>query len=185
MNLRTAMVAALGGCSALMPVHVQAQGAPPGLYGKSIILAWTENRTQRPAGSGADFKTRSITQSLSIYVSSQGKLFSRRNAAGPKGGGKREGVGAEGRSGTGGLRDTGFEGDNLVVRTELADGARLITTSFTGTFSGCVATVRIARESGKKTMQVKSFADGRMIEVQSVSATTPTCSVRAGNVFGD
>jgi hypothetical protein len=184
-NLRTILITVAGGISALMPAHVQAQGAPSGLYGKSIVLTWSENRSQRLAGSGAPFKMRSIGQSLSIYVSSQGRLFNRRNATNPKGHrGKKEGIGGNGRTSNGGLRNTRFHGDNLVVAAELAGGARLITASFAGNFSSCTATIRVARETGRHTMQVRSLVSGEMIEIESVSATNPTCSVREGNVFG-
>jgi hypothetical protein len=39
-------------------------------------------------------------------------------------------------------------------------------------------------EAGNRTMQVKSFADGGMIEVQSVTASATACTLREGNVFG-
>jgi hypothetical protein len=170
----------------LVPVRAPAQNAPPQLHGKSIVLGWTETRMQRRAGSGGEYQSRAIAQSLSVYVSSQGRLFSRRTAATAKGGGgKREGVGETGQSATGGLRNSRFQGGNLVVSTELAAGARLVTVSFGDGFSSCTASVTIAREAGRQTMQVKSFADGGMIEVQSVSASAPSCAIRAGNVFGE
>jgi hypothetical protein len=185
-RLRLLPTAAVGMFAALVPVRAPAQNAPSQLHGKSIVLGWTETRMQRRAGSGGDYQSRAITQSLSVYVSSQGRLFSRRTATNPKGaGGKREGVGEAGQSATGGLRNSRFQGGNLVVSTELAGGARLVTVSFGGGFSSCTASVTIAREAGRQTMQVKSFADGGMIEVQSVTASAPSCSIRAGNVFGE
>ena len=179
-------MATLGMMVALMPGRAVAQDAPAGLYGKSIVLAWTENRMQRLAGSGGEFRPRAIAQSLSIYVSSQGRLFNRRSATNRKGdAGKREGVGETGHSATGGLRDTRFQGDSLVISTELGSGARLMTVAFTNGFSGCSAKLSIAREAGKQTMQVKSLADGRAFEVQSVTADALTCAVKDGNVFGE
>jgi hypothetical protein len=172
--------------AALVPVRASAQGVPSQLHGKSIVLSWTENRLQRRVGSGGEYQSRAIAQSLSVYVSSQGRLFSRRTVTNPKGaGGKREGVGETGQSATGGLRNSRFQGGNLVVSTELGGGARLVTVSFGDGFSSCTANVTVAREAGRQTMQVKSFADGGMIEVQSVTASAPSCSIRAGNVFGE
>lgn len=182
MLARLIAIGTAGVIAGLAPVAAQAQGAPAGLHGKSIILAWIENRMQRPAGSDASFRQVGIAQSLSVYVSSQGRLFSRRTATNPKGGGgKREGTGDTGRSATGGVRSSSFEGSNLVVRTELAGGARLINVSFSG--GGCTASIVVARESGRPTMRVKSFAHGGMIEVQSVTADGVKCSLREGNVF--
>jgi hypothetical protein len=184
-TLRLPSTAAVAMLAVLVPVRASAQNAPPQLHGKSIVLGWTETRMQRRAGSGGEYQSRAITQSLSVYVSSQGRLFSRRTAATPKGGGKREGVGETGQSATGGLRNSRFQGGNLVVSTELAGGARLVTVSFGDGFSSCTASVTIARETGRQTMQVRSFADGGMIEVQSVTASAPSCAIRAGNVFGE
>lgn len=182
-RLSTAAVAML---AALVPVRAPAQDAPSQLHGKSIVLGWTETRMQRRAGSGSEYQSRAIAQSLSVYVSSQGRLFSRRTATNPKGaGGKREGVGEAGQSATGGLRNSRFQGGTLVVSTELAGGARLIAVSFGDGFATCTASVIVAREAGRQTMQIKSLADGGMIEVQSVTASAPSCAIRAGNVFGE
>lgn len=182
MLTRLIAIGTAGVVATTMPAPSSAQGAPLELHGKSIVLGWTETRTQRRAGSDAPFRQVGIAQSLSVYVSSQGRLFSRRTATNPKGGGgKREGVGATGRSATGGVRSSRFEGGKLVVSTELADGARLITVSFSG--GGCAAGIVVAREAGRATMRVKSFADGGMIEVQSVTAGGASCSIRQGNVF--
>src|SRR5204862_6934573 len=65
-----------------------AQNAPTPLRGKSITVSWTENRLQRREG-GANFKPRSVPQSLQIYVSAEGRTFERRNVAGAS----KEGVG--------------------------------------------------------------------------------------------
>lgn len=185
MICRTVALSTIGMIAALIPVPSFAQGAPSQLYGKSITVAWTENRMQRREGSGAEFKPRGIAQSLSVYISSQGRLFSRRTARGKGGGGKRENVGEGGQSPTGGLLSTRFQAGTLVVSAELGGGARLITASFDNGFSGCTGNVRMAREAGRETMRIKSFADGGTIEVQSVTATSATCSIKEGNVFGE
>src|SRR5690242_1423614 len=73
--------------------------APPQLRGKSVTASWTEERVQRLSGE-ADFSSRSIPQTLSVYISNEGRVFAKRTAfAGggssrrPRGSGSRESVG--------------------------------------------------------------------------------------------
>jgi hypothetical protein len=183
-NIRIIWLAATGMTVALTPHSTSAQDTPAGLRGKSIVMNWTENRIQRVVGSSDEFRPRAIAQSLSVYVSTEGRLFSRRGMTNPKGdSGKREGVGQTGTSATGGLRDSRFQGDTLIVSTELGTGARLITVSFTNGFSSCTAAINVAIEAGKPTLTVKSLADGRTFEVKAVSADAVSCSMSSGNVF--
>jgi hypothetical protein len=49
---------------------------PKELYAKSIIVTWTEHRNQRQVGE-ADFRDVVVPLSLTIYVSTIGRPFSR------------------------------------------------------------------------------------------------------------
>src|SRR5215831_7534085 len=72
----------------LSPAAVLAQ-APAQLRGKSVVASWTEERVQR-ASDETDFSTRSVPQTLSVYISSEGRIFAKRTAiSGKTGGGMR------------------------------------------------------------------------------------------------
>lgn len=67
---------------AFRPSNNYRVGAPPQLRGKSVTVAWTEDRVFRFVGD-KDFTTRAFPKSVSIYVSSQGRTFARLTARGP------------------------------------------------------------------------------------------------------
>src|SRR6516165_160190 len=60
---------------------VPAMAAPGELYGKSVVVSWSENREESARGS-SEKRQLTASQSLSVYVSSTGRLFSRREATG-------------------------------------------------------------------------------------------------------
>jgi hypothetical protein len=53
-----------------------AGSAPKELYGKSIIIAWTEQRSQRQLGQ-ANFRDVLVPLSHSVYISTAGRIFDR------------------------------------------------------------------------------------------------------------
>jgi len=55
-----------------------AESVPQSMLGKSVIVAWTENRMQRKEGE-ADFRARSVGQTMRMYFSTQGRVFERRS----------------------------------------------------------------------------------------------------------
>src|SRR5215470_14217788 len=78
-----------------LPVSALAQSAPTALRGKSIIVSWSEDRSLRFVGEPA-FRDTRTPRSMSIYVSSTGRPFSR-NSATPMGhAGAADYVGATG-----------------------------------------------------------------------------------------
>ena len=79
---RLALHLALTAIAAL--VCTAAMAAPKELYGKSIVISWSEDRVQRQVGETA-FQSRSIAGGLSVYVSSQGNIFNRTSASNTQG----------------------------------------------------------------------------------------------------
>jgi hypothetical protein len=169
----------------LMPTNVHAASAPVQLRGKSIVVTWTEDRLQRRLGAG-QFQHRRIPQSLSIYVSSKGTLFSRRTATGGGRGtksGSRDTIGGQATTSTGGARVLNFSGHTLSALAGVQQGARAVRVNFDDGFSSCSANVILGRQSGAATMRIKSLVSGETIEIRSSAIEGASCSVRAGNVF--
>lgn len=165
------------------PVAVSAQSAPESLRNKSVIVSWTENRSVR-MGDNPNFRDMSTPFSMSVYISSAGRPFSR-VAATPRRGntGSAEHVGTSGRSYSGGARQVRFSGQTLEMTAVMqAGGARRISVDFGG--GGCSARVTTAMQVGSKSYRAKSLVSGEPMEIRSVAVTGTSCSVREGNVFG-
>jgi hypothetical protein len=166
------------------PVFAQ---APAGARGKSVTATWTETRLQRVGGIG-DFSEKSFSQSLSAYISSEGRVFAKRtvSSAGRRGRsktGEASSVGEKTEAGGAGQAGT-FRGGSLVVTTQFAGGARLAKIDFDASFSSCTATVILGRERGQ-IARGRVLATGEALEIKSASVSNTSCSVSVGNVFGN
>ena len=158
--------------------------APQGLYGKSVIVSWTETRSQRDAGE-ANFKPVSLPFTYTVYVSSEGRPFKRltsvsasRRATGSQ---DKVGMGGRGPEGSGAMQ---FVGNSIVATTGQVGGfGRRIQVTLDGGFGSCSAQVISGKSPGKKIVAVKSVATGNMVEFESISAGSASCSVQAGNAF--
>ena len=99
--------------------------APAELYGKSIVVTWTEERVQRQSGQ-TEFRSTSRTGEFAVYVSTQGRVFNRstiKNSAARRGRGREgsaERVGSEGNS------RVSFAGRSLIAIQISEHGARRI-----------------------------------------------------------
>lgn len=184
-GLAVALVAA----SAPVVTAQAAANAPKSLYGKSIVVSWTESRSQRPLGDQGPFRPVSVNLQRSIYISSAGRLFSRLESTANVGrrsmSGKAEGVGAAGTNFSGGPRNIQFKGNSLVMITGFQASARRLVVDFDGSFQTCTAQVITAKQVGEKAGIWRGVAGRMMLEVESVSAGAATCSIRTGNVFAE
>ena len=164
--------------SAALSTGVEA--APAQLRGKSVIVSWTENRMQRIAGEGAAFQPRTVSHEFRVYVSSADRVFSRLiniNSQGKSG--------AADRVGAGGGRVPSFKGQSMTIAlTGNVRGARLISVDFSAGFDSCTANVIRGKEVGAETMVARSIISGKSVEIQSVTVSGVSCSMRPGNVFG-
>ncbi len=160
-----------------------AASAPAGLRGKSVIATWTETRMQRLGGTG-DFKERAVSQNLSAYVSSEGRVFAKRTVVGGRKG-KSGSVSSVGENAAGG-QSAQFSGQSLIITNKFASGgARMARISFDSGFSSCTATVILGRENGTGIARGRSRISGEVLEIKSASVSNTNCSVRSGNVFGE
>jgi hypothetical protein len=142
--------------------------APAQLKGKSVVLSWTENRMQWREGE-SEFKPRTINMGLSVYVSSEGRVF---NGMQSNSGANDQ---APGESPKGG-RIPGFEGRTMTIMQPLRGLARCIVVEFGGDFASCTASVITGKESGAGSGRIKAFGSGLQQEVQSVSTSGTTCA---------
>lgn len=170
-----------------------AGAAPLQLYGKSVVVTWTENRVQTRRGS--DVKEQvAISQSLSVYISSAGRLFSRREAVGRAiGGGRRraggrsvygsnEHVGSQGVTSSGGSSSTRFQGQSLLFDAAFRSGARRVEADFDAGYASCTARVIHGRAGGSATTAYRTLT-GVDIVVHSMEVSSPSCRIVDGNVF--
>ncbi len=172
--------------SMLLSPSVALAQAPPQLRGKSVTASWTEERLQRLSGE-TDFSSRSIPQTLSVYISSEGRVFAKRTAlAGggssrrPRGSGSRESVGD-----SGGNQEGHVSGHTLIVTNRLTGGARMARIDFSQDFSSCTANVILGREGANTIAKGRSMVSGQALEIKSAKVSGTNCSVQNGNVFGN
>jgi len=159
-------------------VTAHAQGAPADLRGKSITVAWTEDRVFRFVGE-ENFTTRAFAKSMSVYVSSQGRAFARLTSFGRRGrASSHESIGDGGD-----WQASQINGHTLTVTNKFKGGARLVRVDFNQDFSGCTADVIAGRESANTVARMHSMISGRMMEIKSAKVSGASCSLRSGNVF--
>lgn len=180
------LLGATAGSILLAPTPVPAQ-APAQLRGKSVIASWTEERVQRLSGE-TDFSSRSVPQTLSVYISNEGRVFAKRTAMSSKGGGmrprgsgSRESVGEDSAGNQGGR----VSGHTLTVANKLVGGVRMARIEFNQDFSSCTANVILGREGVDTIAQGRSLVSGQRVEIKSAKVSGTSCSVQNGNVFGN
>jgi hypothetical protein len=158
----------------------QAAAAPQQLYGKSLIITWTEERMQRHGGE-TQFRPVNIQGKFSVYISSAGRIFNRVSMTN-----RRQASGSADRVGNTSNRSTRFQG-NIMTSIQYASGggARRIVVTFASNFGSCTADVIRGKASNSSVITAKSIIyPGMVVEIQSVHTSEISCSVRNGNVFG-
>ncbi len=173
---RAAIIAAV---ILLLPLPALAD-APAQLRNKTIQVNWSVDQTAR----GADGipTHRNIAVSHTVYVSSAGRIFersSRSNGRASKGSDIAPGAAQNQGGEATGLR---FVGNRLVGNTAFAQGARHWEVNFDGGFSNCTVTVTFGREAGG--IKRKGI-NGEMLTIDSMKATSESCSIRDGNPFAN
>jgi hypothetical protein len=171
----------------LSSAAAHAGSAPKELYGKSIVVAWTESVTGKVGG---DEVTRSFVRAyqMSMYLSTAGRPFMRLIQGSASTNHHLQGMGF----GVGPLETSpvasqnaghiDFAGRSIVVYREFESGAHRIAIEFDGTNTNCKATVVNGRQAGKNGFVQSSVRGGR-IEVSSIEVGTTNCSIKEGNVF--
>jgi hypothetical protein len=170
---------ALGALALASLAAAPAQAAPQQLIGKSVIISFTENRVQRD-GMSPDFRPRSFSGEISVYISSAGRTFSRLQLTN-----QRARSGTADRVGNSSAGVTSFAGNTMTMISGGAGGARRTVVTFGAGFSTCEASMVRAKPAGESTIRTKSIINpGMPVEIRSVEVTGISCRVRDGNVFG-
>jgi hypothetical protein len=168
-------------CGFLFVTAANAGSAPSALYGKSIVLGWSENRVQRSPGLYDDWKSVNAQHSLSFYVSSNGRVFSRQTNTTKLGTGATDEV-----AGTGGAsRVPSFSGSTMTIMSASTSGARRVVIDFDSSFGSCSMKTIRAREGSQETIRSLSPITKHIVEIKSVTIGGETCSIQSGNVFGN
>ena len=170
--------------SALAALSAPARAAPAQLYGKSVIVSWSEERQQKIVG---EESLRNVVRSaeFSVYISEQGRPFSRMRYSfasnrGAVRSGNRDRVGGEG----GGSRNVSFNGNTMNVTMRVGDGgARNIVANLSG--DSCSAQVIAGKEQGARQIRAKSMVTGNELEIVSIKTSGASCRIQNGNVFGN
>jgi hypothetical protein len=168
-------------CCLLLLTGTAQAAAPAQLQGKSVVVSWSENRTQR-RNDEAQLRTVNVSVELLLYVSTAGRVFSRMNRR--LGGQSASRERLPGESLTGGAGRTSFQDRRLIIDSQYrGSGARRVVVSFDGGYGSCSAEIIQGKESGQP-MRMKSMINQNRLEVHSISIASPSCRVRDGNVFG-
>lgn len=162
----------------------QAHAAPASIYGKSVVVTWTEERQQKIVG---EEHMRNVLRNaqFSVYISDQGRPFSRMsysfaNNRGTVRSGAKDRVGGDG----GGGRNVSFSGNTMNVTMRMGDGgARNLVVNLAG--DSCSAQVIVGKEQGAKQIRAKSMVTGNQMEILSIKSSAASCRVQSGNVFGN
>jgi hypothetical protein len=161
----------------LAGANVAQAGAPAQLLGKSVVIDWSDTRSQRD-GDNPEYHTVNGSHTLSIYISTTGRTFIRQVNRTRAGSGRRDQA-----PGQNGSRTAVFEGQTMTVFGQTRGGAQRTVVHFEGGFTGCSATTGLGFQSGQTSVSVSPIT-GRRVEMRSLAVTSVSCSVRSGNVFG-
>jgi hypothetical protein len=182
----------------LLSAVAHAAGSPPKeLYGKSIIITWTEHHNQRQLGQG-DFRDVDVSLSRKIYISTKGQWFDRfaTTFAGRGAGLRRlrqitheagrEAIGTSGTTFSGGLRQVQFNGKTITTIGTSAGGlARRTTIEFNENFTTCDARIIFAKQTGTEVVVGQNLRNGQPLQIRSATVNSVSCSIRDGNVFAE
>jgi len=183
-RLRRLCIPAIPAILALPMMLSLALAAPSQLYGKSVIVSWTEDRVQT---TDRDAQPTSVTASgqLSVYVSEIGRPFSRVTMSVSSRRGTRSGN-RDAVQGEGSARSIGFHGNTMSASMPRGHaGAMQISVTFEAGFQGCSARVVIGKAGGAQFTRVNSMITGRQYDFYSAKASGESCRVQNGNVFGN
>jgi hypothetical protein len=149
-----------------------AHAAPQGMLNKSVTVSFSITIPARAPDGSTQANPRAVTRT--IYISSQGNVFSRAD--------RRVGKNsqtAERGPGEGGMR---VSGNSLVGVLPLQSGASQLTVNFDASFSSCTAQLIMGAEKGKPIIY-KGLNGMTYTQTGPASVSAVSCSVRAGNAF--
>jgi hypothetical protein len=179
MNRSAAVAAVL-----LIATTAHAADAPKALYGKSILLSWVEERQQSSEAEPQPLWRR-VPLTLTIYVSTAGRIFARVTASSATRTGKAEGLGLDVKTKSGGVRVARFDGRSLAVTSTFVGGARNINVDFDDAYRTCSVSVILGKSAGASKLTMPNLALGGVVEVHASRISGNTCAISDGNALGE
>jgi hypothetical protein len=166
----------------LVPSVAIASAAPQQLYGKTITVSWTEDLMRRGAGEQT-FTRKQHPRFAIIYISVSGRPFIRiHTVTRGQGGALDEQVGASGKTSIGGSQTADFKENSLIVISAFQSGAQRVQIDFDANYESCTAGVIAGKEAGAKTYSRLNGVK-QLVEIQSESTSSATCTIESGNAF--
>lgn len=173
------LIAPVCGLAAVLNLGFMASAysAPAQLLGKSVQVSFAVSASARAEDGSVTNRQRQVQRT--IYISSKGRVFTQVDRQV----GRLSDTQQRGPDVTAGRFR--FEGNRLIgVNLGMVSGAAQLVVDFDSGFQSCTARVSFGRESGRE-FKFKGL-DGKTYTATGVpTATTPSCSIRAGNPFGD
>ena len=161
---------------------VYGAGAPKELFGKSVVVSWSENLVAKYSDQ-VDFQSTHTIVYDSIYISSTGRVFSQTIRRKRRSSVAREQSPGSSKDSSGSPQSAHFEGSTLMVDTKLVSGALRVTIDFASGFDTCNAKVIHGKENGQELKWVSWRRPAALREAQSVEVQGLTCAMKQGNVF--
>jgi len=164
---------------AIRPMPSRADEIPKQLRGKSIVVAWPEERMQRNVGQPRFYHVKAA-HNFSVYVSTAGRVFNRMtNITGAGVASNDQVVGDEDAR-----RVPIFKAQSMEMNLNYRSGGRRqVEVEFKTAFDGCTAKISFVRQPGSPIMGFSPITK-KWIEFQSVAPGDASCEISNGNVFG-
>jgi len=161
-----------------------ATAAPRELYGRSVLVSWSEDRQQKLPGED-EIRNVGAFAELNVYVSEQGRAFSRIRFSVANRKGRMKSGSADAVAGENSARNISFGGSTMTASMPRGSaGALQILVSFDGGFQNCTARVISGKTGGAQATHVRSLINGNRLEMYSVKTSGEACRLQNGNVFG-
>jgi hypothetical protein len=170
-------------CATFASTPAHSASAPAQLRGKTINLAWSDNRVEKVIASGRE---RSIAQSstVKVYISTEGHFFTQFGRVATAGSHAHANVSdLKEVSGSGSTLNWHVEGLNVTADQKFWRGARRLIVTFDSGFSSCSLRVLHGKEAGLASIQYMTFNSREPVELTSINVTSTNCSVATGNSF--
>jgi hypothetical protein len=159
---------------------VDAADAPKELYAKSVVISWAEERIQRNVGE-SNFRQVKAAHSLSVYVSTAGRVFNRFTNVTAAGSASNDQVAGD----DGARRVPTFSARSMSMAQPFrSGGGRQIDVEFDAAFDKCSAKASFVKPPGTTLSIAMSPITKKWVEFQSITPGEASCSVEKRNVFG-
>lgn len=174
---------------ALHPAPAHAQTPPAGLYNKSISIFWSEDQTNQNTGGKTNHRV--VHTSMSIYVSSAGRLFTQSGRERVNQQGKAVRSSGSSKSPDEAIRTSNsryrgqlkFEGRTMINDVKYDSGVRRMIVTFDEGFRSCTVKFVHGKEDDAPGIVRRGMGGGLQL-VTSLRVSGERCTVSDGNAFG-